>query len=279
MPNIEVHKNALKKALPFFGDALPLTAKKILTPERIVQVTCTAISKSPMLMKCTPQSILKAVMDCVQVGLEPGGPMGHAYLVPFYNKSISSSEATPIVGYKGHIQLAMRSGLFKGPPAANLVYDDDSFSLDLGSGRPPKHTFDLRKSISDRGHVLGAYCTAAFKDGGYHIEWMSIDQIDAVMNKSLAKTKGSGPWRTDTGQMQRKTVIRRASNYWPMSVCQAQAFDMDNRAESGEDRDESIAYGAEFLATLDEIKAESADGPGGQDRSSDVALMIRSSIE
>jgi len=96
MPNIEIHKNALRKVIPNFADALPVTARKFLTPERVVQVSCTAIAKSPLLLECSPMSIMKSVMDCVQVGLEPGGPLGHAYLVPFYNKKVGGKEATPI---------------------------------------------------------------------------------------------------------------------------------------------------------------------------------------
>jgi len=274
MPNIEIHKNALRKVIPNFADALPVTARKFLTPERVVQVSCTAIAKSPLLLECSPMSIMKSVMDCVQVGLEPGGPLGHAYLVPFYNKKVGGKEATPIVGYKGHIQLAARSGLFKGTPTVNLVYDDDDFHLDLGSCKPPKHKFDLRKSIEQRGDVLGGYCVASFKDGGYHVEWMSIDQINKIMNASLKKTKGYGPWKTDTAQMQRKTVLRRASNYWPMSSDQAQAFDMDTRADTGEQRDESLAYGGDFLAVMDEVAAEVSVEESPQDRSDAIAQAI-----
>ena len=259
---LEIHRDSLRKASGYFQSALPVTAKKYLTPDRITQIAITSISRSPQLLACTPPSILKAVMDIVQCGLEPGGPRGHAYIVPY------GKEATAIIGYKGYIDMVMRSGLMRAPPIVNLVYEADTFSLDLGSGKPPKHTIDIRKSQTERGEILGGYCVAQFKDGGAHVEWMGIDDIRKVMNRSRA---GPGPWKTDFEQMARKTVIRRAKNYWPLSSEMSRAAEIDTYADQGDKPPAHELYEAEFVSLVNHIPQ---DVEPSQDAVADAAAAI-----
>jgi len=147
--------------------------------------------------------------------------------------------------------------MMSAPRFANLGGDNDRFELDLGSGRPPVHKLDHRLTISERGDVIGAYCVAQFIEGGAHVEWMDLEQINAIKARSpsMRGKRQAGPWVTDEGQMQRKTVIRRAKNYWPLSVDMAQAFALDERAEEkGPRPDDGLTYEAEFsehIAALD----------------------------
>lgn len=271
---LDLFRGDLNNLATHFQAALPVTARKYLTPDRISRVVLNALSRSEQLIKCTRPSVLLAVMDCVQVGLEPGGPLGHAYLVPFRNNKTGKHEATPIIGYKGYVTLAMRSGLFRAPPYANLVYEADRFELDLGGGEAPIHTFDHRIATSDRGEVLGAYCVAKFAAGGVHCEYMSRDQIDAIKSRSKSAKASFSPWHTDEAQMQRKTVIRRAKNYWPISgelaVPIAGAFEIDARADDGDKPDPSLVYDASFLEDVadvpDTVDADDQVAGEGADR-------------
>ena len=76
-----------------------------LNADRIVKLAALVVhrDKSGALAKCSPLSILGAVMEASRLGLEVGGALGQAYLVPY------GKEATFIVGYRGLIALALRS--------------------------------------------------------------------------------------------------------------------------------------------------------------------------
>lgn len=243
-----VWEGELNKYVEHFQEALPVTVRKTLGPERMIRVVLNAMWRLPALMKCTIPSVLLGVMDCAQLGLELAGPLGHAYLVPFKIKGVPN--ATTIVGYKGYTSLAMRSGLFTGAPWANLVReaDLDRFELDLGGGQPPRHIVDPRASESDRGDVVGGYCVAPFVGGGFHTEWMSVDQINAI--KARSKAKNNGPWVTDEPQMQRKTVIRRAKNQWPLTSDMANSFRLDDVADEAAERNIYLEHGDKFAASI-----------------------------
>src|SRR6185437_2021004 len=89
----EQRKESIKALLP-----------KHLTPERMLKIALSTTARTPALLACTPQSIVLAVMQAAELGLEPGGLLGESYLVPY------GSEAKLIVGYRGLVALARRSG-------------------------------------------------------------------------------------------------------------------------------------------------------------------------
>lgn len=219
---VKVVKADLEQWMPKISEALPMTARKYLTPERMVKVAITAISKTPALLNCDRGSILSAVMEMSQLGLELGGAIGHAYLVPF------GKTAVPIIGYRGYIALARRSGEIESV-SAQVVHEKDEFDLDLGSGDAPKHKPCLGE---DRGKAVAVYCVARFKDGGKHVEYMTIADVEKIRKRSPSVKRGaSSPWDTDYNEMARKTVVRRAAKYWPLSIELADALEHDNRTD------------------------------------------------
>jgi recombination protein RecT len=255
---LEIYQGDLDKFAAFFQAALPVTARKYLTPDRVVRTVLNAISRNDRLLQCTRPSILSAVMDCCQLGLEVGAGLGHAYLVPFKNGKLTRAqgrdvyEAIPIIGYKGYIALSQRSGLFAGPPFVNLVYeaDLDDFRLDMGSGKAPYHPIDVSIPTSKRGDVVGGYCVARFRDAQDPlVEWMHVEDIKKIRSRSRAKD--SGPWVSDWVMMARKTVLRRARNYWPMSAEMAAAAALDDRTDTGERLDASLVYDQDFAKQLE----------------------------
>ena len=85
-------------------DQLAQLVPKHLTVERLMKVAVGALMKSPNLQKCTPTSLMNCFIGAAEVGLEPGGVLGHAYLVPY------GDTATLIIGYRGLIELMRRTG-------------------------------------------------------------------------------------------------------------------------------------------------------------------------
>lgn len=96
---------------------------------------------------------------------------------------------------------------------AELVYAQDSFALN-GFDKPPTHSYN--PFSSDRGDIVGVYVVVKTADGDYLTTCMSRADIDAIMNRSQSVKSGkSSPWKTDYGEMAKKTVVKRAYKYWP----------------------------------------------------------------
>lgn len=74
-------KGLIKAMEPEIKKALP----SVITPERFTRMVFTALSSTPKLQQCTPQSFLGAMMQAAQLGLEPNTPLGQAYLIPYGN--------------------------------------------------------------------------------------------------------------------------------------------------------------------------------------------------
>lgn len=207
---------ALEKLKPQFAMALP----KHLTPERLLRVTMTAVQNTPKLLECDRTSLFAAVTTCAQLGLEPDGVLGQAYLVPFKGK------VQFIPGYKGYLTLARNSGEIS-TIQAHEVRENDFF--DYGYGLNER--LDHRPAEGDRGEITHFYAYAKFKDGGHVFEVMTRADVEAIRDNSegyKAFKQGyikSTPWESHFVQMGRKTVIRRLANYLPLSVQRAAALD------------------------------------------------------
>lgn len=216
-------KDLLDRAKPAIRSVLP----KHMTPERIVKIALVATSRDPKLMNCTPQSVLSAVMTASQLGLEPGSPLGGAYLVPYGNT------CQLIVGYRGLIDLARRSGQIQSIEA-RVVHKRDRFSIVFGLDPKLEHEpympLDSETEADlDPGPMVAVYAVAKLKDGATQTEVMTKAQVDAIKKRS--KTSGSGPWQSDYEEMARKTVVRRIAKYLPLSTELATALSLDERDE------------------------------------------------
>lgn len=220
---IDNFKQMLEKSAGTIAAVLP----KHLTPERIMKIATVAVSRTPDLMECTAASIVQAVVLSSQLGLEPGGPLGHAYMVPYRNNKTGKKECQFIPGYRGLIDLARRSGQVSSIEA-HCVYEKDEWEYaNTESGTKLRHVpfWD-----GDRGILKRVYAIARLKGSELpQIEVMSKSDVDKIRAKS--KAKDSGPWVTDYDEMARKTVVRRIVKYLPMSVELVSALSLEDRAE------------------------------------------------
>lgn len=207
-------------------DALP----KHMEPDRMVQVMLQCCRKIPNLMKCSMHSLVQALVACSELGLEPGSALGYINLIPFWNSSAEKFEIQIIVGFKGYVELARRSGRLKSI-GARIVHEKDKFSVKFGLEEKLEHEPFLD---GEPGAPRFAYCVAHFIDGGYHFEVMSIPEIERIRNTSAnysrAKDKSKTVWGQHFEEMAKKTVVRRASKYLPLSSEQAEALDKHDDA-------------------------------------------------
>lgn len=199
---------------PAIAQAIP----KHLTPDRLLRIATTSIRSNPKLKSCTPESLLGAVMQCAQLGLEPS-VLGHAYLIPYKNKGVDECQFQ--IGYKGLIELARRTGQISSI-MAQAVYQNDEFEYEYGINEKLKHV----PADGDRGGVIKYYAYAKFKDGGYSFLVMSRNDIERHRDK-FSKTKSYGPWVDHFDEMAKKTVLKGLMKYMPISVEFQKAVDQD----------------------------------------------------
>lgn len=198
-----------------FAAALP----RHMNADRMIRVALTSFNLTPKLLDCTPRSLLGAVIQCAQLGLEPG-VLGHAYLIP-YGKDVQL-----VVGYKGLIQLARRSGEIS-TVTAHEVCSKDKFSYVYGLDPKLMH---VPSEEADRGPISHFYAVVRLKDGGSQFEVMTKAQVDAHRDRYSRAAK-NGPWVTEYPEMGKKTVLRRVLKLSPASIEMQQAIEMDERAE------------------------------------------------
>ncbi|MCP4677748.1 MAG: recombination protein RecT [Deltaproteobacteria bacterium] len=201
-------------------DQIAMALPKHLSVDRLSRIAITAIRKTPRLMECTPMSLLGAVIQAAQLGLEPDGMLGQAYLVPY------KREATLQIGYRGMIDLARRSDRVKSI-AAHVVYEGDEFEYSFGLNETLHHV----PNASERGDPLYVYAVAQLADGGHAFDVLTIADIEKARSSSQAGN--SGPWRTHWDEMARKTAIRRLFKYLPISVEMARATALDEAGDAG----------------------------------------------
>jgi len=210
----------LERYKPQIMDALP----RQVNADRMLRVYLNAISAEPKLAECSTVSLIASIMNAAQLGLEINTPTGEAYVIPFKQK------AQLIIGYQGMISLARRSGQIVSI-SARAVCAKDEFRFAYGLHEDLVHV----PADGDRGPITHFYAVATLKDGGHAFEVMTVAQVKEVAARSQSRG-ASGPWKDHFEEMGRKTAIRRLFKYLPKSIEIAEAVDLDERAERGEDQ-------------------------------------------
>lgn len=245
---IKAMEPAIKKALP-----------SVITPERFTRMVLSALSSTPKLAECSPQSFLAAMMTAAQLGVEPNTALGQAYLLPYRNHG--QMECQFQLGYKGLIDLAYRSGEVI-VIQAHTVYENDVFEYELGMDPKLRHV----PAKADRGEAVAYYAMFKTKDGGYGFEVMSVDDVQRHAQRySKSYGSGSSPWRSNFDEMAKKTVLKRALKYAPLksdfvrSVAQDETIKAELSDEMYAVPDETV-----FEAEGEEIGSTDVDTETGE---------------
>lgn len=216
----------LERVKPRMEAALP----RHLTADRLIKVALTAISRNPRVLECTPESLALALMEVGQLGLEPHGPLGHAYLVPYRNKRTGRYEVQFQPGYRGLMELARRSGCVDAIEA-HVVYEGDDFYYERGL--QPKLVHKPCLDPEERGELRYVYAIAWPRSGSMAMwEVMSRKEIEAA--RRMSQSGDDGAWVNHYDSMARKTVIKRLCKYLPQSPELAVAIAKDDSLEAGE---------------------------------------------
>jgi recombination protein RecT len=214
-----------------FADVAP----KHLDVDRMIKIGCSAFSRQPQLLRCTTRSVLLAMMQAAELGLDPGGVLGDAYLVPIKNNKIGAYECHLWPGYRGLVKLARQSGIVS-TIGAEVVYRCDGWSFertheDLVRFR---HTPNLDSDERTDGNIRLVYAWARVKDG--ELEFLPIPVREIERIRQMSRGRDEGPWVDHYAWMAKKTALKQLCKTLPLSTHDlAKAIELDNRNERGEE--------------------------------------------
>ena len=223
-----------------FRQQIAVALPKHMTADRMIRISLTELRKTPKLMECDDKSLFGAIVQCSQLGLEPGNSLGHAYLIPY------GRECTLIIGYKGLIELARRSGQIVSI-SAREVHEKEKFVIKYGLNEVLEH----EPNFVDRGKVIGFYAIAQLKDGGHQFEYMTLDDIEKVRESSKSSKGAMSPWVNYYNEMGKKTVVRRLFKYLPVSIDIQRAISLDEQADAGV---QNNSYSFDDIEEIQELK-------------------------
>lgn len=219
-------------------DQIGMSLPGHITKDKFLRTAQTAIAMTRNIEKAKPASLLQAVSKAAADGLILDGR--EAALVIDYN---GEAQYRPMM--RGLLKLAYNSGMVK-TISVQIVRDGDVFEYLLGDEEKIIHKIDFK---SKRGDPYAVYAVATLTDGAIMREVMTVDQVNAIRDRSDAwkafkanKIK-STPWSTDWEEMARKTVFRRLSKYLPSST------DRDTLHQAVERIDEDYTIDAEVNDT------------------------------
>jgi recombination protein RecT len=247
---------ALSKYLDARAKNLAKFAASRIKPETLIRLAIFEFSQNEWLRRCTPESIYGSLILSAQIGLEPSGIKGEAYLVPF------KGQCQLIPGWRGLVKLALRSRAVRRLNSF-VVYERDDFKIYLGSDPRVEHQPCLD---SDRGELIGAYAVAKMDNGEIDVEWMDVGELQKIKDNA-AKARGgkAGPAYAEwEDQMFRKAPIRRLAKRLPLGDDFFMAMKADELAETGEQDKMNGIIDAEFTETTAEKSQATTDAIGSK---------------
>lgn len=223
-PQGKTLKDQIRSMEAQFALAMPKGAEAA----QLVRDALTCLQQTPKLADCSPQTVLGALMTCAQLGLRPGvSGLGHAWVLPYWDAKSRTNVAQLIIGYKGYVDLAYRSGQIA-TVIGRTVYENDTFDVEYGLD---EHLIHKPAMKGERGAPAAHYAILKLANGGRSFWVMTEDEMQAWKRKYAPKNKSGnivGPWVSDYEAMARKTCLLRLAAWMPKNTELAIAISADN---------------------------------------------------
>ena len=205
--------------------------------KRFVSAITSAVAVNPALQECTPPTILSGALLGESLNLSPSPQLGQYYLVPFRNNKKGCTDAQFVLGYKGYIQLALRSGQYK---YLNVLAVKEG---ELTKWNPLTEEAEL-SMIEDevereKAKTVGYIAMFEYLNGFRKTIYWSREKMERHAlrySKGYAAKKGYTFWEKDFDAMAFKTMLRQLISKWGiMSVEMRQAVEADVAHEDDPD--------------------------------------------
>ena len=196
---------------------------------RFVSSITSAVAVNPLLQECDPSTILSGALLGESLGLSPSPQLGQYYLVPYKDNKAGRTVAQFQIGYKGLVQLALRSGYYK----SLNVFAVKAGELKKWNPVTEELVLDIiedditREMTETEGYVA----TFTYLNGFTKTLYWSKKKMEGHAlrySKGYAAKKGYTFWEKDFDAMAFKTMLRQLISKWGiMSVEMQNAFDND----------------------------------------------------
>lgn len=178
------------------------------------------VNSDTNLKKCEPMSVIASCMVAATMDLPVDKNLGYAWVVPYGNKAQFQ------MGYKGYIQLALRTGQYK---AINVTEIREG---ELISWNPLSEEVEIDFSQRKSDKVIGYAGYFKLLNGFEKTVYWSKEEVESHAKK-FSKTYSfkNGVWQTDFDSMAKKTVLRNLLSKWGiLSIEMQNAYVADNNS-------------------------------------------------
>ena len=197
-----------------------------ITPSQFKNIVINEVKKSEQMQQAflhNPASLFASILLCAELGLNPSADVGEFYFLPFGKK------ITPILGYKGVINLMLRSGEIS-KLWSEIVYEGDDFEYELGLEPKLTHIPNLEANNKNIKYV---YAVAKLTNGELMFKVMSKKEIMEIVQMSKYPNQLYGSNKDPQGWMYKKTVIKQLSKTLPKDYYGKKGISVDDKVEGG----------------------------------------------
>ena len=228
---------------------------------KFISAVVSAVNNNPALQECTNQSILSAALLGESLRLSPSPQLGQYYMVPFNDKN-KGKVAQFQLGYKGYIQLAIRSGQYK---KLNVLAIKEG---ELIRFDPLEEEIEVRliedEEERENAPTVGYYAMFEYTNGFKKAMYWSKKKMEAhalKYSKGYQAKKGYTFWEKDFDGMAYKTMLRQLISKWGiMSIEMASAMDSD-MAVINEDGTKDYVENETDVIDITEVASEVVQKP------------------
>ena len=234
------------------------------------------------LLQCAPNALMAEALKAASLHLPLNKQLGQCYILPFKNHGVMTP--TLVVGTKGYLQLAMRTGKYE-TINSDVVYEGELKGYDKVTGN-----LDL-SGVRTSNVPIGYFAYMKMKNGFSKLLYMSLDEVclyakqysptvkfsekatPATLKELALKQAASGVsdgvgWYSNFESMALKTVLRRLLSKWgELSIENNDILNIDEAPSAEQQRDEEFAEAKEVIevdAETGEIKQPDGEGPEAQ---------------
>lgn len=243
---------------------------------RFISSIVSAVQATPALQECTNTSILSAALLGESLNLSPSPQLGQYYLVPYDNRKKGAKEAQFQLGYKGYIQLALRSGQYK-KLNVMAIKEEELIRFD-----PLNEEIEVNliqdEEAREEAPTVGYYAMFEYLNGFRKSIYWSREKMVAHAKKfspgyqrDLEKGSQYTFWSKNFDEMAFKTMLRQLISKWGvMSIDIVQAVDAD-MAVIREDGTKEYVENEESFVDTKAADVETEELVGGEHQEQETA--------
>ena len=245
---------------------------------RFVTAVTSAVSTNPALSECDASTIVSAGLLGEGLNLSPSPQLGQYYLVPFKDKNRNRTVCQFQLGYKGYIQLAIRSGQYK---KLNVLPIKEG---ELVSFDPLNEDIEVQliedENEREKAPTIGYYAMFEYTNGFKKAIYWSREKMESHANKysmGYKARKGYTFWEKDFDAMACKTMLRQLISKWGiMSIEMQRAIEGDMGVIGDNGKVEYVDTPADEEPVIDSPAVEviEAEAEPEESNNSDFAALL-----